>query len=161
MQSDVLVCDQTPILPTYPTVSVRVSASCSLIYLSPTINSNVLYSATNTQTLFYYGSLNSNGQNWHYVFYCGVFGYVLADTVTNPSIPLHSTPLIEKEDIPTSTPNDDVLDNVEKPEQNIANSENAFPFLVAFAVLLGATLILAIFLPNEKKQSKPAYFEQL
>lgn len=156
--SEVEECDAAPVEPTYPTVTIRVSASNAQLFLSPLTTSEVLFSATNTQSLSYYGEIEANGNEWYYVYYCGVFGYVLQNCVTQPAVAAHVTPIKTEEPVVVDTPVDTTPVETE-PQQTVVNDNNT-TYLIVFVVLLACGLMLAVFLPSDKKQNKPVYFEE-
>lgn len=147
-QNDVERCDQTPVLPYYPTASITVLANSAVIKLSPMDSAQTLVVATNTQQLSFYGQTESYGKTWFYVYYAGMFGYVESSLVTQPVIALHPTPIVE--DVPVVTPPvEDPPVTDDTPTPSGATSEIA---LIVFVALLAVGIVVALFLPGNTKR---------
>ncbi|MBQ8873045.1 MAG: hypothetical protein IJ032_03745, partial [Clostridia bacterium] len=88
---------------------------------------------------------------WHYVYYGGKFGYVLADTVSSPVVSKHPTPL--PQDYPVVLPNPPAegdSDTVVEPNPPTLTAEIT---LIIFVVLLAIGLALSLFLPGNNKHN--------
>lgn len=138
-------CSQTPIDPLYPEVAITVSAGSASIHLSPLSTSYIVYTATNTQSMSYYGSVIVDNTIWHYVYYSGQLGYVKSTVVTTPAISLHPTPVYVQPPII-----DDPQQPTEDPPTTPTFSSTAEILLIVFVCLLSVGLVLALFLPHKK-----------
>ena len=144
---------ETPTLPHYPQVKIAVSENSATLRLSPTPSAQVVATALNTQSMSYYGSIFGYDKLWHYVWYCGKFGYVEASEVSAPQISPHPTPLPSKPTVNPITPNDG-----EEPTDNDGNptdaktSPTAEIVMIVFVILLAVTLTTCAFFPFGKKQ---------
>lgn len=140
---------EDPVVPYYPTQKATVSADSASLRLSPVPSAEVVTTATNTQQLNYYGKITSYNKNWYYVYYAGKFGYVDENSVTMQSIPLHPTPLIVE--LPTVTVPADPNETPTPPTVDKV-SPTAEILLIVFVALLAVGLILALFLPGNRKK---------
>jgi len=146
---DLVVAQPEP--PYYPMEKIIVTADSTPIRLSATPNATTVITATNTQQLYYYGSITSYNTLWHYVYYGGKFGYVLADTVSSPVVSKHPTPL--PQDYPVVLPNPPAegdSDTVVEPNPPTLTAEIT---LIIFVVLLAIGLALSLFLPGNNKHN--------
>lgn len=159
--SEVEICDEAPETPYYPTERITVDADSAQLKLTPTPSSETIIVITNSQKMSYYGSVTSYGQTWYYVYFCGKFGYVSADNVTEPTIDLHPTPLSkdvevipDTTDTTTNADTDCQTDNeTDNQASNIASDTEIV--LIIFVALLALGICLALFLPgNLKKKGK-------
>ena len=152
-KADVKVCDTTPIPPYYPTETLTVNADSAQLRLSPVPSAETVITVTNTQKVSYYGEINSYGQTWYYVCYYGKFGYIPSDTVTQPVIALHPTPLDSAVVAPPSPPPETSFDTEPTSSGNITEI-----FLIVFVAVLAVGISLALFLPgNLKKRDKDMF----
>lgn len=158
-KNDLKICSE-PISPTYPTVKLTVQGSGATIRLSPTPNAEIVLMALNTQKVSYYGSVQSYDASWHYVYYCGKFGYVLAEELTEPKIGEHPTPL----EVPTVAPVLPSVPSGEEQEKDEHEGSGVNPTaeltMIAFVVLLAVTLTCAAFLPFNKKEDKTKIYDE-
>ncbi len=149
-------CDKTPVAPLYPTVKLVVCDDSASVKLSPVPSAETLIVATNTQQVSYYGKIVSYNREWYYIYYAGRFGYVLADSVTQPQITLHPTPIkTEVEVIAPVLPSDSANTDEPSADTNTAvEGGSAMEIaLIVFIVLLAAGLTLAVFLPGNVKKN--------
>lgn len=149
----VTLCQTVPVQPLYPKVKLTVTADCACLRLSPLPSAEVIITATNTQKLYYYGTITDYGKTWYYVSYANKFGYVDSVTVTPPQVPLHPTPLQPAK--PTVAPIDPTT-STEQPSQERSNNSKtptAEILLLVFVVLLAGGLTLALFLPINSKRN--------
>jgi hypothetical protein len=155
LKDKVALCDTIPLSPTYPTVTVTVSANSTALYFSPLNSSQMLIVATNTQQMNFYGRIQQNDITWYYVRYGNVFGYVDSRNVTAPMIALHPTPLPMPEQPPVDEPA-----NTEPSEEPTATKVSAAEILmIVFVAFLSVGLVLALFLPQkaERKEREDRY----
>ncbi len=139
-----------PEAPYYPTEKLIVTADSVAVRLNPTPNATTVITATNTQQLYYYGSISNYSQLWHYVYYGGKFGYVVEGAVSSPVISKHPTPL--PQDYPVvapSIPVDTETDNTQVSSPTLT----AEVTLIIFVVLLAIGLSLSLFLPGNTKHN--------
>lgn len=151
-KASVTPCTVPPLEPYYPAEKISVTSGAAALQLSPTISSDAVVSAMNTQKLLYYGAITNNGVTWYYVYFAKQFGYVDSSLVTKPNVPLHPTPLPQKP--VTAEPSEQPTEPVE--ESKAPASEI---LLIVFVVLLAVGLTLAIFLPGNLRK-KSNVFEQ-
>ena len=152
-KSRVLLCSVPPLSPYYPAVKVTVNNGSAAVRLSPLRSSPALVTALTAQKLSYYGKIVSEGETWYFVQYGGKLGYVQAEDVTAPNVPLHPSPLPSAPAV--STPSD-ISPEPELPAET--NSPAAEILLIVFVVALAVGLTLALFLPGNVK--KKSVFEQ-
>ncbi len=152
VKNEVLPCNETPLAPYYPTTKITVNENSATLKLSPSPNAQTVVIATNMQTLSYFGTINSYGKTWYYVYYCGNFGYVDSTQVFLPTVAMHPTPL------PIATPVvEPVTQPTEPPEVTPTEPDLEKPSgmaeiaLIAFVCLLAGALVLALFLPSKKQ----------
>ena len=152
---EVKVCDKAPIAPYYPTETLTVKSDSAQLRLSPVPSAETVITVTNTQKVSFYGEISSYGHTWYYVCYFGKFGYVTADTVTQPVIALHPTPLDTAVVAPPSnTPNE----TPQEPTTTTPTGSTTEIFLIIFVAVLAVGISLALFLPgNLKKRDKDMF----
>lgn len=144
---------EVPALPHYPQVKIAVSENSATLRLSPTPSAQVVATALNTQRMSYYGSIFGYDKLWHYVWYCGKFGYVEASEVSAPQISPHPTPLPSKPTVNPVTPSEG-----KEPAGDDGNSAYvktspaAEIVMIVFVILLAVTLTTCAFFPFGKKQ---------
>ena len=154
---EVKVCDKAPIQPYYPTETLTVKTDSAQLRLSPVPSAETIITVTNTQKVSFYGEITSYGQTWYYVCYFGKFGYVTADTVTQPVIALHPTPLDSAVVAPPTPPPDITTD---PPTPDVGNTTEIF--LIIFVAVLAVGISLALFLPgNLKKRDKDVFDSEI
>ena len=153
-KSQVKLCDVPPIRPAYPAEKLTVTSGSAAVRTSPLPSAKTEIAAVNRQTVCYYGSIESYGSVWYYVYYGGKHGYVNAQDVSAPNIALHPTPLPSKPTV--ALPSDDTVEPVQPPSDPTPASEI---LLIVFVVVLAVGLTLALFLPGNLKK-KNTVFEQ-
>ena len=155
-KGDVSVCKDQPIEPIYPTKKLTVTADSVDLKQSPLPSAAASCAILNLQEVCYYGTVESYGKTWYYVRYAGRYGYVDANALSKPDIPLHPTPLpsTPSSTLPTTPPTDTTPDPT--PGKNSPASEI---LLIVFIVLLAVGLTLALFLPGNVKKHNNV-FEQ-
>lgn len=154
-KSQVKLCEIAPLTPYYPTVKITVNGDSAAIKLSPVPSSDTVITATNTQQLSYYGTTVYYGQTWYYVYYAGKFGYVNAQSVTQPVITPHPTPLPNSNPQVTPQPPDDSPTDTNQPQKSPASEI----LLIAFVAVFAVGITLAMFLPGNS-QKRDGVFEQ-
>ena len=153
-RADVDLCSVAPLTPYYPTVRLTVTADSATLRLSPSNSANIVITATNTQKVSYYGRIE-NGKEWYYVCFGDKFGYVDVNSVSQPNIELHPTPLPVKDTPVVSTPTDQTPDPTPSIDPTAPTTEI---LLIVFVVLLAVGLTLALFLPGNVRRRN--VFEQ-
>lgn len=153
-KSEVEVCDETPVLPYYPTEKITVEADSAQLKLTPTPNSSTVITVTNSQKMSYYGQVTSYSQIWYYVCFHGKFGYVSAENVTKPVIAMHPTP-IEQEVVVPPQPNEtddkpNETDDAVTQQPTVTSGSEIF--LIIFVAVLALGICLALFLPGNFKK---------
>ncbi len=138
--SDVVESEEAPVTPYYPEKTIYVSADSATLKLSPLESAETVITATNTQSVSYYGSITSENKQWYYVYYCGRFGYAEADCFTAPNITMHPTPLPE-------TPSVVPPDTGTTPPDETPADNTAEAILIVFVVVLAVGLVVAVFTP--------------
>ncbi len=149
----VQLCTELPVTPYYPHVYATVSSSSTVVRLSPLDSANTLITATNTQSMSYYGYVNSADHIWYYVYFCGVLGYVDSTYVALDDIPAHPTPLYQEEVQDTLSPTtpEDSTDN--STTTDMPTSSTSEILLILFVVALSVALVLALFLPRKAQRT--------
>lgn len=156
-KAEVEICEKTPVLPYYPTEKLTVNTDSAQLKLSPVPSAETVITVTNTQKVNFYGEINSYGQTWYYVCYCGKFGYVIANCVTQPVIALHPTPLATAVVVPPTPPD-------ETPAEPIDSTGGGTTeiVLIIFVAVLAVGISLALFLPgNLKKRDKDMFDSEI
>lgn len=149
LKNEVRLCDDLPDNPLYPTERVVVKTDSATVRLAPTTSAEVVVVATNTQKVCYYGAITAYGKVWYYVHFAGDFGYILAEDVTCPNVPLHHVPIDTKQDIPVvAPPTNDVVDQT-PPEVITPTAEI---ILTVFVSLLALAITFSLFLPVKNKK---------
>ncbi len=149
------VCTAQPAAPYYPNVLLRVDTDSAGIYFSPLSSAELILTAVNTQEMSYYGSIVSEGKTWYYVCYCGRFGYVPSENVTEPAVSLHPTPLPDlNPETPVVTPPSDSGDS-QTPSASVAEI-----LLIAFVAVLSVGLVLALFIPGNRRKKEENCFDK-
>lgn len=154
---EVTAVEVTPILPTYPSEQIYVTADSAPLRLLPLFSSEIVIVPTTTQRLNYYGAMSYYGTEWYYVYCAGKFGYVEAKSVSKPAIALHPTPL--EPVTPVIKPQQPSENNEPQEPTNDTNKTPAAEILlIVFVALLAVGLTLALFLPGNLKKND--VFEQ-
>ena len=157
---EVKVCDKKPITPYYPTETLTVNSDSAQLRLSPVPSAETVITVTNTQKVSYYGEISSYGQTWYYVCYCGKFGYIPYNTVTQPVIALHPTPL----DTAVVAPPDNGGTETTPPTTDTPTTSGSTTeiFLIVFVAVLAVGISLALFLPgNLKKRDRDTFDSEI
>lgn len=161
-KSEVEACEEEPKTPYYPTERVTVDSDSAQLKLTPTPSSETMIVITNSQKMSYYGAVTSYSETWYYVYFCGKFGYVLAENVTAPAIELHPTPLetevVEEPIVPgasTSVENNDDESGTDDSSQESGNATEIA--LIVFVALLSLGICLALFLPGNLKKKNDTF----
>ena len=149
LKNEVRLFDDVPQNPLYPTIRVVVNTDSAVVRLAPTPSAEVVVVATNTQKVCYYGKVTNYGKLWYYVYFAGDFGYILAEDVTSPNVPLHHIPIDIPQDVPVvAPPADDVVDQT--PQEVI--TPTAEIILTVFVSLLALAITFSLFLPVKNKK---------
>lgn len=150
-KTEVELCDETPIAPYYPTVTLTVDGDSAQMKLTPTPSAETVLTVTNSQKVSYYGKISNYGEDWYYVYFCGKFGYVLTENLTAPSISLHPTPLtVEVITEPIQT--DDTDDDEQNTSDETTTTDATEIILIIFVAALALGICLALFLPGNLKK---------
>lgn len=144
-KSDVQEVTETPVTPLYPEQTLYVNSDSATLRLSPLDSAEIVITATNTQSVSFYGEITSQGETWYYVYYCGRFGYAPSSCFTNPNIGLHPTPLPQEPDNPPDN-------NTNPPGEITKPDSTAEAILIVFVVALAVALVVAIFAPQRKNR---------
>lgn len=144
-KNDVQEVTETPVNPLYPEETLYVNSDSALLRLSPLDSAEVVITATNTQSVSFYGEITSQGETWYYVYYCGRFGYAPSTCFTNPNISLHPTPLPQEPNDPPVV-DDNPTGGITKPDST------AEAILIVFVVALAVALVVAVFAPQRKNR---------
>lgn len=157
-----------PAAPLYPAATIKVTTSSARIFLEPLTNSTALLSATNSQSMKYYGRIIVDSVEWYFVAYGDYLGYVASVNMSSPSIANHPTPLktanIEPDEIPEQPidekpPVTDPMtdDGKVDPAEPITEVEQSFDKIQLALILLitipSIVIVFVLFAPNRNKNA--------
>lgn len=145
-QSDVSPCDETPVLPHYPTETLSVNMSNALLKAQPSLTSSDIAVALNGQSVCFYGKAWSN-PDWYYVKYETDFGFVQSRQLSELSISPHPTPIF--------TPEPEPLPDEKDETDGIAPEGSAVEIILILLICIPAVVIvLLLFMPQKKHGQK-------
>lgn len=144
--SEVVSVSEAPALPVYPTETLTVVSSGTVIKSRPDLDAADVSVAVGGRAVYYYGA-SADGE-WYYVRYDNDFGYIKADRLSALDIPAHPTPLETVNETPEPTPDENA------PEPSPQDTSSAEIILIVLICVPAVVIVFLLFMPQKNGKNK-------